>query len=70
MGNTSEAAAALLKSAGAQEVNDSGDILGFLRNAGGNRNLLEERGRLCRDAVLSLTGATRRTVGLLMSEAE
>lgn len=68
MENAAEAAEALLKSGGANKVQNSDDIVKFLRSVGDKRDLLKEYGRLCREAVLSLTGATQKTVDILMKD--
>lgn len=68
MENASEAAAALLSSGGANQVRTSDDILNYIQDAGENRIVLKEKGEICKDAIKSLTGASRRTVELLMRE--
>jgi 3-deoxy-D-manno-octulosonic-acid transferase len=68
MDNASEAAAALLESGGAIEVNNTDDILSFIEAAVNNRDILRDRGKKCRDAVKSLTGASEKTIQLLMED--
>jgi len=68
MENASEAADALLSSGGANVVNDSDGILDFIQEVSENRNALKEKGEKCRNAIRSLTGASDRTVELLMRE--
>jgi 3-deoxy-D-manno-octulosonic-acid transferase len=68
MENASEAAAALLSSGGAKEVNDSHGVLDFIQEVSENRNALKEKGEKCKNAIRSLTGASDRTVELLMRE--
>lgn len=68
MENASEAAAALLSSGGAREVKDSDGILDFIQIAAKEKKSLKEKGERCREAIKSLTGASDRTVELLMRE--
>lgn len=68
MENASEAADALLTSGGAKVVNDSNGILDFIQEVSENRNVLKEKGEKCKNAIRSLTGASDRTVELLMRE--
>jgi 3-deoxy-D-manno-octulosonic-acid transferase len=66
MDNASEAATALLKSGGAIEVKNADHISDFIEMAGNNRDMLKERGERCKKAIISLSGATEKTIRLLM----
>jgi 3-deoxy-D-manno-octulosonic-acid transferase len=68
MDNASEAAHTLLKSGGALEVKSSDDILNFMATVCKKREVLREYGNICRNAVKSLSGASEKTVQLLMRE--
>jgi 3-deoxy-D-manno-octulosonic-acid transferase len=68
MENAFEAATALLSSGGAKEVKNSDEILDFIQTVGENREVLKVKGERCRDAIKSLTGASDRTVELIMRE--
>jgi len=66
MENAVEAATALLSSGGAMEVRCSNDILDFIQRVSEDRDTLKVMGKSCRNAVKMLTGASDRTVELLM----
>lgn len=68
MDNAAEAASALLKSGGAVEVKNSDQILDFLKTARDNRKILIEKGERCKNEVKSLSGASEKTVDLLMGK--
>ncbi|UCE67074.1 MAG: hypothetical protein JSU85_03415 [Candidatus Zixiibacteriota bacterium] len=68
MDNAFEAASALLNSGGATEVKNSDEIVEFIDKIGEARESLKDRGERCRNAVKSLSGASERTVRLLMGE--
>ncbi len=68
MDNAAEAASALLKSGGATEVKNSDEIVEFIEKIGEDRETLKDRGESCKSAVKSLTGASERTVRLLMGD--
>lgn len=69
MDNAREAALLLLKSGGAFEVNNCEDILKIIRKSIPDRRNLEAKGLKCRQAILSMTGASERTVRYLMGES-
>jgi len=69
MDNASEAASALLKSGGAMEVKNSDEIVEFIEKIIGERKVLKEKGERCKSAVKSLSGASDRTVDLLMRKS-
>jgi 3-deoxy-D-manno-octulosonic-acid transferase len=68
MDNAAEAASALLESGGAMQVKNSDQILDFLRKACDNSGILIDKGERCKNAVKSLSGASEKTVRLLMKE--
>ncbi|UCC78908.1 MAG: hypothetical protein JSW64_11575 [Candidatus Zixiibacteriota bacterium] len=68
MDNAAEAASALLKSGGATEVKNSDQILDFLKTVCDDRKILIDKGERCKNAVKSLSGASEKTVRLLMGE--
>ncbi len=68
MDNAAEAASALLESGGAMEVKNSDQIQDFLKTVCDNREILIEKGERCKNAIKSLSGASEKTVRLLMEE--
>lgn len=68
MDNAAEAASALLKSGGAAVVKNYNEIVEFIEKVGEDREVLRDRGERCKSAVKSLTGASERTVRLLLGE--
>ncbi len=66
MENASEAAEALLESGGAIEVTNSDDIFVFIQKALEDKDMLIENGEKCKNAVMSLAGASKKTVEILM----
>jgi len=68
MDNAAEAASVLLKSGGATQVRNADEILEFIEKVSEERAALKERGERCRSAVRSLSGASERTVRVLMGE--
>ena len=70
MDNAGEAAALLLKSQGAQEVTGVKDLFEMLDDSIHNRESLVRKGELCRTAVISMTGASKRTAKILLGDSD
>ena len=70
MGNAREAADLLLNSGGAVEVSGTDKLFEFLEFSIKDRQALREKGELCRIAVLSKSGASRRTAKILLGDCE
>jgi len=68
MNNAKEAADVLLKSGGATQVNNFSDIIDYLDDALQSIETLSARGEKCKAAVLSMTGASERTVSYLLGD--
>lgn len=68
MENAREAARVLLKSGGAAEVKSKEDIIDILKEAVSDRDDLKARGEKCKNAILSMTGASEKTARYLMGE--
>ena len=66
MENAREAVSVLIESGGAAEVKCKEDIIDMLKDAEINRDDLRIRGRKCREAVLSMTGASKKTAQYLL----
>lgn len=70
MDNAGEAAALLLESRGAEEVLNVDDIFELLMDSIHNKESLVRKGELCRKAVLSMTGASKRTAQILLGDSD
>ena len=70
MDNTGEAAALLLESRGALEVAGVDDLLEVLVDSIQNKESLALKGEICRNAVISMTGASKRTAQILMGDSD
>lgn len=70
MDNAREAADLLLHSGGAFEVGGTEQLFEILENSSKDRQALRTKGELCRKAVLSKSGASRRTAQMLMGISE
>ncbi|MEE8417947.1 MAG: hypothetical protein V3S06_04715 [candidate division Zixibacteria bacterium] len=70
MENTGEAAVLLLESRGAEEVLSVDDLFELLVDSIHNKESLVRKGELCRNAVISMTGASKRTAGILLGDSD
>jgi 3-deoxy-D-manno-octulosonic-acid transferase len=68
MENARDAARLLLESGGAQIVNDENDLIGFLHKAIENRNILVEKGRLCKESILAMSGVSRKSALIIVGD--
>lgn len=69
MDNAGEAAVLLLKSGGAVEVMGVDDLYEIIIESTQKRASLAEKGRLCRKAVVSMTGASKKTAHILLGDS-
>lgn len=69
MDNAGEAAVLLLKSRGAEEVTGVDDLFEVLLDSIHNKRSLAQKGELCRNAVISMTGASKRTAHILLGDS-
>ena len=69
MDNAGEAAVLLLKSRGAAEVTGVDDLLEVLMESVQKRGFLAQKGELCRKAVISMTGASKKTAHILLGDS-
>ncbi len=69
MDNAGEAAVLLLRSGGAEEVTGVDDLLEVLIDSIQNKESLAQRGEKSRNAVISMTGASRRTAHILLGDS-
>ena len=68
MENSQEAAKSLLRDGGAREVNNKQDIIQLLNEIINEPEIAKEMGEKAKSIILSLSGATTRTIDLLMGE--
>ncbi len=69
MDNTGEAAVLLLESRGAEEVLGVDDLFELLMDSIHNKESLVRKGELCRNAVISMTGASKKTAQILLGDS-
>jgi 3-deoxy-D-manno-octulosonic-acid transferase len=69
MDNTGEAAVLLLESRGAEEVTGVDDIFELLMDSIHNKEFLVRKGELCRNAVISMTGASKKTAHIILGDS-
>jgi 3-deoxy-D-manno-octulosonic-acid transferase len=69
MDNAGEAAVLLLKSGGAVEVKGVDDLLEVLTESIQKKDSLARKGELCREAVISMTGASKKTARILLGDS-
>lgn len=69
MDNTGEAAVLLLESRGAEEVLSVDDLFELLMDSIHNKESLVRKGEICRNAVISMTGASKKTAQILLGDS-
>jgi 3-deoxy-D-manno-octulosonic-acid transferase len=70
MENARAAADLLIKSGGAQAVNDKQDLLNALCDASKNKNALIERGQKAQEAILSMSGISKKIARILIGDGK
>jgi 3-deoxy-D-manno-octulosonic-acid transferase len=70
MENAREAADLLLNLGGAVEISSTNQLFEILENSIRDRQTLKEKGKLCRKAVLSKSGASKRTAQIILGDRE